>query len=98
MSANTYTIAVLKAKAGKADALISVLEELATETRKEDGAEEYGFIRDQTSPDVVLSYEKWSDADAEAAHWRTPHLKAALAQFEGLLDGEPTVYKGAKII
>ena len=98
MSTNTYTIAVLKAKAGKADALISVLEELATQTRKEDGAEEYGFIRDQTSPDVVLSYEKWSDADAEAAHWRTPHLKSAIAQFDSLLDGAPTVYKGTKII
>ena len=98
MSANTYTIAVLKAKPGKADVLISVLEALAAETRKEDGAEEYGFIRDQQAPDVVLSYEKWSDAGAEAAHWRTPHLKSALVQFEGLLDGAPTVYKGAKII
>lgn len=98
MSTNTYTIAVLKAKAGKADALISVLENLAAETRKEEGAEEYGFIQDEGSPDVILSYEKWKDAETEAAHWQTPHLKHALAQFEGILDGEPAVYKGAKII
>ena len=98
MSDNTYTIAVLKAKPGKTDALITVLETLASETRKEAGAEEYGFIRDQNSPDIVLSYEKWTDANAESAHWKTPHLKAALAQFDGILDGAPTIYKGPKII
>lgn len=98
MSTNTYTIAVLKAKPGKTDALISILERLAGETRKEAGAVEYGFIQDQTLPDVVLSYEKWRDAGAEAAHWQTPHLKAALAEFRGVLDGEPAIYKGPKII
>ena len=98
MSANLYTIAVLKAKPGKADTLISVLETLAAETRKEAGAQEYGFIRDQKVPEVVLSYEKWRDAEAEAAHWRTPHLAAAIDQFKDLLDGEPVVHKGTKII
>lgn len=47
MSTNTYTIAVLKAKPGKAGSLISILERLAGETRKEAGAVEYGFIQDQ---------------------------------------------------
>ncbi len=98
MSSNIYTIAVLKAKAGKADALIEILERLATETRKEDGAEEYGFIQDQKSPDVVLSYERWRDADAEAAHWQTPHLMSASAEFDDVLDGEPAIYKGPKVI
>lgn len=98
MSANLYTIAVLKAKPGKADMLISVLETLAAETRKEAGAQEYGFIRDQEVPEVVLSYEKWRDAEAEAAHWRTPHLAAAIDAFKDLLDGEPVIHKGTKII
>ncbi len=98
MSGNVYTIAVLKAKPGKADALISVLEKLAAETRKEAGAQEYGFIRDQKSPEVVLSYEKWQDAEAESAHWQTPHLATAIERFKDLLDGEPVVHKGSKII
>lgn len=98
MSANIYTIAILKAKPGKADALISVLADLAAETRKEDGAEEYGFIRDQKAPEVVLSYEKWRDADSETAHWKTPHLGAAIEQFKDLLESEPAVHKGMKII
>ena len=98
MSANTYTIAILKAKPGKTDALISVLERLAAETRKEDGAEEYGFIQDQKTPEVVLSYEKWKNAEAESAHWKTTHLAAAIEQFKDLLDGAPLVHKGTKII
>jgi quinol monooxygenase YgiN len=98
MSGSTYTIAVLKAKPGKTDALISVLTELAAETRKEEGAEEYGFIRTHKTPDVILSYEKWKDADAESAHWETPHLAAAIEQFKDLLDGKPVIHKGSKII
>ncbi len=98
MSASIYTIAVLKAKPGKADALISVLTELAAETRKEKGAQEYGFIRDQKAPEVILSYERWKDAEAESAHWETPHLAAAIEQFKDLLDAVPVIHKGPKII
>ncbi len=98
MSASIYTIAVLRAKPGKADALISVLTELAAETRKEEGAQEYGFIRDQKTPEVVVSYERWRDAQAESAHWETPHLAAAIEQFNDLLDGEPVIHKGTRII
>ncbi len=98
MSANVYTVAILKAKPGKTDALISVLEGLAAATRKEPGAEEYGFIRDRKTPEVILSYEKWTDASAEYAHWKTPHLAAAIAQFKDLLEGDPVVHQGAKII
>lgn len=98
MTDKIYTVAVLKAKPGKEDALIVVLEELAAETRKEQGVEEYGFIRDHATPEIVLSYEKWTDVDAEAAHWRTPHLKRALEQFREIVDGAPTVYKGHKVI
>ncbi|MEM8813322.1 MAG: putative quinol monooxygenase [Pseudomonadota bacterium] len=98
MTTTTYTIAVLKAKPGKADALISAFETLAAETRKEAGVEEYGFIRDRQSPETILSYERRADAASEAAHWKTPHLKAAIGEFADILDGEPAVYKGPKII
>lgn len=98
MTEKIYTFAVLKAKTGKADALISALEELAAETRNEDGAEEYGFIRDHKTPETVVSYERWTSGEAEAAHWKTPHLKKALAQLRDVLDGAPTIYKGHKII
>lgn len=98
MNDKTYTIAILKAKPGKSRALISALADLAAETRKEPGAEEYGFIRDRNNPDTVLSYEKWTDADAESAHWKTPHLATAMERFKDLLDGGPVVHQGSKII
>ncbi len=94
MTEKIYTVAVLKAKLGKAEAL----EELAAETRNEDGAEEYGFIRDLKTPETVLSYERWTSGEAEAAHWKTPHLKKALEQMRDILDGAPTIYKGHKVI
>ena len=50
MTEKVYTVAVLKAKPGKAEALISALKELAAETRNEEGVEEYGFIRDHKTP------------------------------------------------
>ena len=93
-----YTIAVLKARPGQADALIAILETLAAETRKEAGALDYGFIRDRKTPDIILSYERWADEAAETAHWQTPHLKHAARQFKEVLDGGPTVYTGTKII
>lgn len=98
MDESLYTIAILKAKPGKGDALVSILETLAAETRKEDGALEYGFIRDRKMPDVILSYEKWKDADAESVHWRTPHLKVAIEQFKDVLDSAPVVHKGTRVI
>ena len=98
MTEKFYTVAVLKAKPGKAEALISALEELAAGTRKEEGAEQYSFIRDHKSPETVLSYERWTSSEAEAAHWKTPHLKKALEQMRNILDGAPTIYKGHKVI
>ncbi len=99
MSENIYTIAVLTAKAGHLDDLKSVLEALAKETRKESGAMEYFFIHDEShNPNTIVSYEKWENADEEGKHWNTPHLTSALEQLKDILDGEPAIHKGPKII
>lgn len=98
MSEKLYTIAILKAKADKFDEMITVLENLATHTRQEAGALQYGFYRSQNDPNVVLSFEEWQDAGVEAAHWKTPHLTSAIEAFRDILDGDPIVYKGEQII
>lgn len=98
MTEKIYTIAVLPAVQGKIDVLLDHLETLAKQTRKEAGCIEYGFYQNQSNPNVVLSYEVWQDAEAEAAHWRTPHLMSAIAAFKHILDGKPTIYKGPRII
>ena len=98
MSKKIYTVAILKAKADKFDKLTAVLEELANRTRQEAGALQYGFYRSQEDPNVVLSFEEWKNAEAETAHWQTPHLTAAIETFKDILDGDPIIYKGHQII
>ena len=93
MTEKIYTISVLPAAQDKIDVLINHLETLAEQTRKKAGCIEYGFYRDQGNPNVVLSYEAWQDAEAEAAH-----LTRAIEAFEHILDGQPTIYKGPRII
>ncbi len=98
MQANVYTIAILPAKDGLIGKLLSELEALAAETRKEHGCIEYGFYRDSSDANVVLSYERWVDRAAEDAHWETPHLKHAISAMDELLTTKPQIYKTKKII
>ncbi|MEM8718555.1 MAG: putative quinol monooxygenase [Cyanobacteria bacterium P01_G01_bin.39] len=98
MSEKIYTVAVLKAKTGKFEELVTVLEELAQQTRQEVGALRYGFYRDQKDPNTILSFKEWQDADAESTHWETPHLTSAIEKFKNILDGEPAIYKSHQII
>ena len=98
MTEKLYTIAVLPAAEGKIVALIDHLKKLAEQTRREAGCIEYSFYHDQGNPNVVLSYELWPHTEAEAEHWNTPHLTSAIEAFKHILDGEPTIYKGHRII
>lgn len=99
MTETLYTIAVLKAKEGRLDDLKATLEALAHETRQEPGAKEYFFVQDtHNAPNTILSYERWENADEESKHWKTPHLSRAIAQLKDILDGDPIIHKGHKII
>ena len=98
MNEKLYTVAVLKAQTGKFDELVSVLEELAKQTRQEAGVLQYGFYRNQEDSNIILSFEEWQDADVESAHWKTPHLTSAVEKFKDILDGEPIIYKSHQII
>ena len=98
MSENIYTIAELTAKNGKLDVLKAILTDLALETRRENGALEYFFILDQQKENTILSYEKWTNADEESLHWKTPHLTTAIEKMTDVLEGKPVIHKGYQII
>ncbi len=98
MHQNTYTIAVLKAKQGQEDTLLSTLQGLADATRQEHGCIEYGFYRDASEAGTVVSFERWVDTDAEASHWQTPHLKNALESLGPVLQEQPAIFKTKKVI
>lgn len=99
MSENIYVIAVLKAKEGRLGDLKATLEALAAETRKEAGAREYFFVQDENhDPNTILSFERWEGAKEEGEHWDTPHLKQAIQAMGDILEGEPVVHRGYKVI
>ena len=99
MNDNIYTIAVLKAKEGRIGDLKATLENLAEETRKETGAVEYFFVHDEFHDNnTIVSYEKWVNADEEAKHWETPHLNHAINQLGDILEGDPIIHRGPKVI
>lgn len=98
MHENVYTVAVLPAKQGRIDDLLATLRTLADATRRERGCIEYGFYRATEQPDTVLSFERWVDAEAEDAHWQTPHLKEALASLDDILESAPRVFKAKNVI
>lgn len=96
MAEATYVVSIMTAQAGKIEALKSALQVLAEGTHKEKGVIEYFFIQHQEQPNVVVSYEKWQDDQAEKAHWQTPHLKQAQVELQDVLAEVPIVYKGLK--
>ena len=98
MHANVYTVAVLPAKEGSIDKLLTALESLASATRKERGCIEYGFYRDSADANTVLSFERWVDKEAEDSHWETEHLKEAIETMDRLLATKPQIFKTEKII
>ncbi len=98
MSEYMYTIAELTAKDGKYDELKAILNDLATNTRKEAGAIEYFFIHDKEKANTILSYEKWRTVDDESAHWETPHLNSAIEKLTNVLERNPVIHKGHQII
>ena len=97
MKDSYYTVVELKAQEGRFEELIQLLKELAEPTRKEEGCQEYFFIKDQTKKRTVLSIEKWDSGEDENSHWQTIHLKNAVKQLENILESDPLIYKGPKI-
>lgn len=99
MSDFLYVVGLMTAKPGRIDDLKNILEKLAEGTRQEAGSVEYFFFHDETGDgNTIVSYEKWKDAAAEAAHWETPHIKQALADLGDILETPPVVHKGPQVI
>ncbi|WNJ19097.1 putative quinol monooxygenase [Pontibacter sp. G13] len=94
MTKTLNVIGVLKVKPGHMEAVKSILQVLAQETRKEPGNIEYLVIEDIANPNTVFSIEKWASPDHEAKHWEASHLKEAFAQLGPHLAAEAIVNKG----
>ncbi len=43
-------------------------------SQAEDGCHAYGYAEDVTEPGLIHVFERWRDAAALEAHFRTPHM------------------------
>jgi quinol monooxygenase YgiN len=77
-----HVVAIIKAKLGKRDAILSVARENVTTVRQEDGCVEYilvvdaefGAFQTKFGEDTFLVIEKWRDEAALKAHAVAPHM------------------------
>ena len=77
-----HVVAIIKAKLGKRDAILSVARENVTTVRQEAGCIEYilvvdaefGAFQTEFGEDTFLVIEKWRDEAALKAHAEAPHM------------------------
>ena len=91
MAATIHVLAQYTAKAGKEDALKSVLTALVPATRRELGCYQYDLLADMADPRHFCFVERWDDEAALDQHLSTEHVKNALRHVEDLLEAPPEI-------
>lgn len=91
MPATVHVVARFVAKPGKEEALKGVLSALVAPTRRELGCYQYDLLVSSTDPRELCFVERWEGDRALDQHLETEHVKTALRQVDGLLDGEPEI-------
>lgn len=79
-------VAILTARAGKADALRTLLDSMLEPSRAEPGNMRYDLWQDQGEPGRFYLDELYADGAAVAAHRATPHFQAYLAAIGDLAE------------
>ncbi len=91
MSATVHVVARYVAKAGKEEALKTVLTGLIAPTRRELGCYQYDLLINPTDPRDLCFVERWENDKSLDQHAASEHLKAARPQVEPLVEGPPDV-------
>ncbi|PSQ18737.1 antibiotic biosynthesis monooxygenase [Halobacteriales archaeon QS_9_67_17] len=68
-----------------------LIEDLAEQSRQEEGMIDYRATTEIGAPDTVRFFEQYEDAEAFAAHAETDHFQEFEAALPELLAGEPEV-------
>ena len=77
-----HVLAIIVAKPGQRDALLTEFRAILAEVRAEEGCLEYGpaidvpGTDDSFGPDTFVVIEKWSGTETLAAHAKAPHMVA----------------------
>jgi quinol monooxygenase YgiN len=84
----------LKAKPGRRQELLAVLEELAVSTRAEPGNKQFVVHAARDESDAVLGYELFTDDAAIEAHRATDAVRVARERLDDLLTEPPEIVYG----
>ena len=84
-------IAHVMSKPDSLEQVRTILSALVTPTRRESGCVSYNLLEQQSDPRQFVTVEEWASAEAEQAHFSTPHILSALQQLSGLLAAEPDI-------
>lgn len=84
-------IVLLRARAGKSEALRAALGELVTLTRREPGCAVCELNEATAEPGVWMVYERWRGQAAFDSHMQEPHVARFLAQLDELAAEPPIV-------
>jgi len=91
MAATVHVVARFLAKPGKENDLKAILIALVAPSRREVDCYQYDLLVNPADPRDFCFVERWGDDASLDRHAETPHLRAALAQTEDLVQGPPDV-------
>ena len=91
MAASVHVVARYLAKSGKEEDVKTVLIALVAPSRRELGCYQYDLLRNPGEPRDFCFVERWEDDKAVDQHSATAHVKAAIAQVEGLVEVPPDI-------
>lgn len=85
-----YIVATMVSQDGKVDALRAALLPATHAFQGEDGCLSYTLLEDHKRPGRFMTYERWRDAEALAAHMQSPAMAMLKTLLPGLLSEEMT--------
>ena len=75
-------IARFRPRTDRLDALMTLLDEVQTASRADDGCLNYGYYRNITDEESYVAVEEWRDMAALESHLRTPHVARLIAALQ----------------
>ncbi len=79
-----YLLAEIEAKPNHADSLLSLLENLVRESRKEEGCVTYELLQDKEKPELFVMREQWKSQAILEEHQQTSHFQNFVAKAQEL--------------
>jgi quinol monooxygenase YgiN len=91
MPATVHVVARFVARAGKEQALKSVLNALIAPTRRELGCYQYDLLENPLDPRDFCFVERWEHDKSVDQHADSAHVKQTLKDVEGLVEVPPDI-------